>query len=162
MAKTILVPIKRNDKVEEVLPCIEKLAQPGSHVTFLTSYPVGQWQTWLRDHRITTETRQKATLAGRHLVDNYCWETQRILAEQRLSPCRETLKQKGIESSVSLYTGSLRKLVQEYEAEADVFLLLTHPQKQNPIYRVWWEMIFPYWLFTRFTFSPTPLLRSDH
>jgi hypothetical protein len=160
MAKTILVPIKKNERVEEVLPYIEKLAQPGSNVIFLTSYPVGQRQTWLRDHRITAETRQKATLAGRYLMDNYCWETQRILAEQQLSPCREALKQKGIKTSVSLYTGSLRKLVREYEDNPDMCLLLTQPQNRNPIRRVWWEMIFPYWLFARFTFSSALPVRS--
>lgn len=162
MAKTILVPIKRNDKVEEFLPYIEKVARPGSQVIFLTSYPVGQWQTWLRDHRVTTESLEKARLAGRQIMERYCWDTQRILAEQQLSPCRESLQRQGVETSVNLYTGSLRKLLREYEGNGDVFLLLTHAQNYNPFWRLWWEMIFPYWLCKRFTFSPFLLLRSGH
>ena len=161
MAKTILVPIKGNGKVEEFLPYIEKVARPGSQVIFLTSYPVEQWQTWLRDHRVTTESREKARAAGRQIVEKYCWDTQRILAEQKLSSCRESLQRLGVKTSVNLYTGSLKKLVKEYEADGDVFLLLTHAQNHNPFWRLWREMIFPYWLCKRFNFSPVLLSRSD-
>ncbi|MGH7844450.1 MAG: hypothetical protein ACREQW_04670 [Candidatus Binatia bacterium] len=162
MAKTILVPIKRNDKVEEFLPYIEKVAKPGSRVIFLTSYPVGQWQTRLRDHRVTAESRDKAMLAGRQIMERYCWDTQRILAEQQLSPCRESLQRQGVETSVNLYTGSLRKVLGEYEADGDLFLLLTHSQNHNPVWRLWWKMVSPFWLVRRSAFSPVSMTRSGH
>jgi hypothetical protein len=32
--------VKRNDRVEELFPCVEKVAQPGVRVVFLVPYPV--------------------------------------------------------------------------------------------------------------------------
>jgi hypothetical protein len=113
------------------------------------------------DHRVTTESREKARAAGRQIVEKYCWDTQKILAEQKLSPCRESLQRLGVETRVNLYTGSLKELLKEYEADGDVFLLLTHTQNRNPFWRLWQEMIFPYWLCKRFNFLPLLFSRSD-
>lgn len=139
MEEMILVHVKRNDKVEEIRSYVEKLATLGKHVTFLVPYPVESWLTWLQDHCISADDRRRAQSDGREINDRYCWDTQRILAEQMLSPCREALKEKGVETSVKLYTGSLKRTLKEYNADGDLCLLLAMPQDRKPSRRLWWS-----------------------
>ena len=35
MAEQVLVPLKRNDRVEEIIPYVEKVTRPGMEVGFL-------------------------------------------------------------------------------------------------------------------------------
>ena len=39
MAKQILVPLTKGDRVEEIISYVEKVAQPGMKVVFLLRYP---------------------------------------------------------------------------------------------------------------------------
>ena len=139
MEKMILVQVKRDDKVEEIRAYVEKLATLGRHVTFLVPYPLESWRTWLQDYWITTDDRKKAQTDGREINDRYCWDTQKILAEQMLSPCREALKEKGVETSVKLYTGSLKGTLKEYNADGSLCLFLALPQNCRPSRRLWWS-----------------------
>ena len=40
MAARILVPLKRHERIEQIVPCIEKVAEPGASVVFLVHHPV--------------------------------------------------------------------------------------------------------------------------
>ena len=43
----ILVPLKRHDQIEEIMPYIEKVAEPGAGVVFLVHHPVSGFK-WLQ------------------------------------------------------------------------------------------------------------------
>ena len=47
MAAKILVPLKKHDRVEEIVPYIEKVAEPGASVVFLVHHPVNGFK-WLQ------------------------------------------------------------------------------------------------------------------
>jgi hypothetical protein len=38
MSKKILVPLRQNDRTEEMVPYVEKVARPGMKVVFLVHY----------------------------------------------------------------------------------------------------------------------------
>ena len=40
MNKKILVPLGQNDRTDEMIPYVEKMARPGMNVVFLVRYPV--------------------------------------------------------------------------------------------------------------------------
>jgi len=40
MSKKILVPLKKHDRIEEIVPYLEEVTQPGTNVVFLIHYPV--------------------------------------------------------------------------------------------------------------------------
>jgi hypothetical protein len=40
MSKEILVAVKPDDRIEDMIPCLDKVAQPGTKVTFFFRYPV--------------------------------------------------------------------------------------------------------------------------
>ena len=67
MAKRIVIPLKRNSLIEEILPGLGKIAQPGMRVVFLIPYPVESWS-----YR-TTESPTKAMLAGREISHRSSW-----------------------------------------------------------------------------------------
>ena len=143
MEETILVHIKGNEKVEEIRSYVEKLASPGMHVTFLVPCPMESWGKWLQDNWITTENRRKAQLDGREINDRFCWETQRTLAEQMLSPCREALTEKGVETSVKLFAGNVKDALKACSADANACLMLALPQNRKPSRRLWWSTEHP-------------------
>ena len=43
----ILVPLKKHDRIEEIVPFIEKVAEPGAGVVFLVHHPVSGFK-WLQ------------------------------------------------------------------------------------------------------------------
>ncbi len=157
MSGQILVALKRNEQMEEIIPYIEKIAQPGMKVVFLFPYPVTGDFAWLGDHWITTESPRKAMLEGRAIMEKYSWELQRGLAEQRASGAREALLRKGIELEVEVYAGSLRRVVREHAATEDVHLVMMPAGSSYPVIRLLRRMAPLAGLFRKPGFHPVLL-----
>lgn len=132
MAGQILVVLKRHDRIGEVLPYIEKIAQPGRRVVFLIPYPVERW-LWFRDHWVATESREEAVLAGRKIMAQYSWEMQRGLAEQKLSIACEALHNKGMQVCVDICTRSIRRAIKDYMADRETDLVLLPARDGHPL-----------------------------
>ena len=113
MAKQILVPITKNDRVEELIPYVERVAHPGMKVVFLFRYPVAGFM-W-RD------------LGTKELAENYSLDGNLQRANQRVLPACEVLAQKGVEVAVSVYTGSLRRAVRNYALKGKDQLIMQRP-----------------------------------
>jgi len=139
MEEMILVHVKRNDKVEDIRSYVEKLAALGRHITFLVPYPLEPWRTWLQDYWITADDRRKAQSKGREINEKYSWDAQKMMADQMLSPCREALKQKGVETSVNLYSGDLERALKEYHHDG-ACLLLAIPENDRFSARACWSL----------------------
>src|SRR5262245_9909341 len=125
MAKRIVIPLKRNSPIEEILPGLGKIAQPGMRVVFLIPYPVESWS-----YR-TTESPTKAMLAGREISHRSSWDLQRGLAEGKIAPARERLDSMQIEVAVHVYTGSLRKLLAAYKDDDETYLIMLPPTRSR-------------------------------
>lgn len=123
MEKKIVALLRRQDKVEDMLPYLEDLARPGVKVVFLVPYPV-EPSFYLRDYWITTESRTKAMSAAKDLVACYSWEMQRGLAEKRVSAALERLQDLGADVSVDLWVGSLKTLTESYLPAGQVSLIM--------------------------------------
>ncbi|MBI2361335.1 MAG: hypothetical protein HYV04_20910 [Deltaproteobacteria bacterium] len=123
MASQILVALRRSDRVEEMVAYVEKVAQPGGRVVFLVPYPVDLW-LYIGDHWVEVESAREAILAGRRLGSRYSWHVQKALAEQKIAPAQEVLARKGVEVAVDLYTGSLKRVLKDYEASGEIYLVI--------------------------------------
>jgi hypothetical protein len=66
MEGKILVLLRRHNRIEDILPSLEKIAQPGMKVVFLIPYPAKLWP-WLRDHWVTTESSREAIVLGKKI-----------------------------------------------------------------------------------------------
>ncbi len=160
MPGQILVALRRNERLEQIIPYIERVAQPGMRVVFLIPYPVEAW-LWLQDHSVTTESRREAMLAGKKITERYCWEVQTTLADQKLFLAREVLHRKGVEIAADVYTGSLRKVIGDYTSKGDVHLIMMCAGNGLPMMRFLHGMLSVFGLFKRPSLSPMLLLRPD-
>jgi len=124
MAKQILVPITRNDRVKGIIHCVERIAQPGMKVVFLLQFPLDGFDGHLRAARVTEETAIYNPTEVRKIAEGYTWESQQRLAQQKVLPTCETLQKKGAEVAVDVYTGSLGKAVRSYELKGDIHLIM--------------------------------------
>jgi hypothetical protein len=120
MSKRILVPLAQNDRTEEMIPYIEKVARPGMNVVFLVRYPVDGF-IWAKE-----EYGMRAALQARELVNYYSWKNNLENAKRKLAHVCETLNTKGVEATVDLYAGSLKKAVRSYTINGDVHSIVTH------------------------------------
>lgn len=119
MSKKILVPLAQNDRAEEIIPYIEKVARPGMKVVFMMPYPVEGFR-WPCE-----EFGNKAVQEAKMLASYYSWETNVQEAKERILPASKALASSGIEVAADVYAGSMRRAVQDYAAKGDVHLIVT-------------------------------------
>lgn len=122
MADEILVPLKRHDRLEEIIPYIEKIARPGMRILFLVNYPVDGFD-WLSRYVTTMETGIRRP-AVRQMVERYTWEEQSRIAKRKVLPACKTLREKGAEIDVEVYAGSLRKIMRLRTLRGNVHLIV--------------------------------------
>ena len=118
MSKKILVPLAQNDRAEEMIPYVERVARPGMSVVFLVRYPAAGF-IWTKE-----EYGMRAALQARELVNYYSWENNLENANRMVSPVCEALRAKGVEATVYVYAGSLKKAVRSHTASGDVHLIM--------------------------------------
>ena len=119
MAKQILVPMKRNDRVEDFIAYIEKVARPGMKVVFMVRYPVDGLR-WSNE-----EFGIKAIRDGISLANSYTWANCQKEAKERVSRASTALPARKIEVETNLYAGSIRSAVHERMTKGGVHLIVT-------------------------------------
>jgi hypothetical protein len=119
MNQQILVPMKRSDRAEELIPYVEKVSRPGMKVIFMVPYPMDGF-CWARE-----EFGRKAIEQTKSLAGYYRWDANVQKAKDRVAPLLKSLTAKGIEVAVDLYAGSMRNAVQVYAAKGNVHLIVT-------------------------------------
>lgn len=125
MAKKILVPLKRDDRIEEMIPFIKQVAQPDTIVVFLIHHPVNDFR-WLQAYYGVMEGVDNA-LALWRMVESYSVDTRRQLAQQGVFHTCQALHQLGVKIAVKVYTGGLRKVLRSHIRNGDVDLIVTKP-----------------------------------
>jgi hypothetical protein len=152
MNKKILVPLGQYDRSDEMIPYVENVARAGMKVVFLVRYPVDGF-IWAKE-----EYGMKAALEARKLVTHYSWEENLGRAEKEVAPACESLRAKGIEATVDLYAGSLKKAVRSHTSNGDVHLIMTCAAMDNWIGRLLDGAMSIFRSFKRPSFSPVLLI----
>jgi hypothetical protein len=124
MAEKILVPLKRHDRVEEVIPHIERVIRPGVSVVFLLHHPVNGLK-WLQAYCGIMQCGLDNALMLRKMVESYSVKTRRQLAQQKVFQTCQALHRLGVKAAVEVYSGNLTKNLKSYlsERDADVILM---------------------------------------
>jgi hypothetical protein len=156
MAGQILVPLRRDDRIEEIISYVDKVTQPGMKVVFLVRYPADGF-AWLQAHWGTMETGINM-YAIRQMVERYSLEGQERLAKQRVFPACAALRKKGVEVAVGVYAGGLRRTVRSYTLNADVHLIIMRGGIGLRIKRFLRGMICFFGVFKLPSFSPVLLV----
>ncbi len=160
MASQILVPLRGSDRIEQLLPYIEKVVQPGLKVTFLVHYGhpafhelIGQL---LAIHTGVTPSRLPGQLNHAEIV-----QQQMRLAVQKVAPAGLALRNKGVEVSVTVFAGSVRKVVREYAAMGNVHLVLMPHSRGDWLPRPVRKLISLFHFFKPQTLAPVLLLHPS-
>jgi len=110
MEKKVLVGLRSDDRIDDVVSFLRGILTPGVKVVFLVPYPVKAW-SYLPPHCDDAEIGRAATLAGRKHLGQFIWEAQRNLAEAKVSSAREALRDKNVKVEFELYTGRLMSAI---------------------------------------------------
>ncbi|MBI4445081.1 MAG: hypothetical protein HY645_04155 [Acidobacteria bacterium] len=122
MAGQILVPLDRKDRLKEILPCLEDIAQPGMRVVFLIPDHIDGFGCLLH-HKGMMETGLYTALAVKKLADQYMAENRRDSVKQKVFLASEGLRKRGVDIAVEFYTGSLRSALKRYPLAGDAQIM---------------------------------------
>jgi len=87
----ILVPLRRNDRIEDVVPYLEQIARPGCKVTLLIHYSV-EGLDWFQGKSATAVVKE-----------------QNLVAEKNTFLALEPLRERDVTVALDIYAGPLRK-----------------------------------------------------
>jgi hypothetical protein len=123
MAEKILVALSKHDRMDEVIPYLEKVAQTDTRVVFLIHHPVGGFK-WLQAYCGLMECGLDNALMLRRMMECYSIKTRRQLAEQKVFQTCQALHRLGVKTAVEIYSGSLKRTLKNYESKGDSQLVL--------------------------------------
>jgi hypothetical protein len=102
----ILVPLRRNDSIEDVVPYLEQIARPGCKVILLIHYSVERLD-WFQNRPTTPLMKE-----------------QKFVAEKEAFPGLDALRERGVTVALDIYAGPLRKVVKQYTHTGDIDLVM--------------------------------------
>jgi hypothetical protein len=102
----ILVPLRRNDRIEDVLPYLEQIARPGCKVTLLIHYSV-EGLDWFQGKSMPSMVKERG-----------------LVAEKNTFLALEPLRDRGVTVALDIYAGPLRKVVKQYTRKGDIDLVM--------------------------------------
>ena len=119
----ILVPLKKHDRIEEILPYIAEVAEPGANVVFLIRRRATGFR-WLQAYCGIAQWGLEKSLAVRRMIESYSLKTRMQLAQRRVFHTCTALHATDLNFMVDVYTGSLRTTLRRYAKNGDVQLLV--------------------------------------
>ena len=125
MANKILVPLKKGDRVGDLVPYLKEVSQPGMSVVFLIRRPVNDFR-WLQAYYGVMEGIDNAVELWK-MVEGYSVETSRQLAQERVFPACKHLHELGVKIAVEVYNGGLKKVLRCHIRNGDVELVVVKP-----------------------------------
>jgi nucleotide-binding universal stress UspA family protein len=114
----ILVPLRRNDRIEDVVPYLEQIARPGCKVTLLVHYSVENLD-WFQNK-----------LAASVI------EEEKLVAKKNTFLALEPLRERGVTVALDIYAGPLRKVVKQYTRKGDIDLVMIAARSRSRIGRL--------------------------
>ena len=106
MTGEILVPLRKGDRIADVLPYLEQIARPGCKVTLLIHYSV-EGLDWFQSKSRTSVMKEQKLVTGKN----------NFLA---LKPLRE----RDVTVTIDIYAGPLRRVVEQYMRRGDIDLVM--------------------------------------
>lgn len=123
MTSRILVPLRSSDRIEYVLPYVEKIAQPGMKVVFLVHCAVHRFERFL-DLLLSINTGIQPEFLPKSRSAEYAEEKWKEPVEKGVSLACEGLSRLGVKVEVGVYTGPFKKTVREYACNGNAQLIV--------------------------------------
>jgi hypothetical protein len=134
MAAKILVPLTKGDRIEEIIPYLEKVAQTDTRVVFLIHHQESGFK-WLQAYCGVMECGLDKALMLRKMIESYSVKTRRQLAAQKVFQTCQSLHQLGVKTAVELYSGSTQRILNGYARNGNADLVIMRPRAEFQITR---------------------------
>jgi hypothetical protein len=108
MQAQILVPIKRHERVEELVPYLELLAPAGSTVVFLIPIAANLFPWW-SEALIAPASELKSAMTLSVLAAKASRERQLQAAMEQIAAARRALERKGVVVQIDCFLGGMEK-----------------------------------------------------
>ncbi|MGH7835006.1 MAG: hypothetical protein ACREQK_15285 [Candidatus Binatia bacterium] len=131
MKDQILVPLKRRNQIEEVMPYIEKIARPGMNVVFLIRASCTNWP-WTEALLAAMHTGNAAALQNCDVILGFEYERQKRLAEESLQGFNQRLGRKGVQTHVRIYAGPLKRTLRNSTRNGNIRLVVMPATGPSP------------------------------
>jgi hypothetical protein len=159
MAEVILVPLKKEDRIDEVIHYVEKLAQPGMKVVFLVHWIRSGFASIQAYGQIMeTGTGISTALAGVKMAEALELHRQKGAIEEKVFPLCHNLQKNSVGIAVDVYTGSQKKAIASYAGKANVDVLMLRTGVRLGIMSLLNTAVPSWLLFKRPGFSPVFVL----
>jgi hypothetical protein len=134
MAEKILVPLRKHDRVEEVIPYLEKVAQKDTRVVFLIRHPENGFK-WLQAYCGIMESGLDNTAMLIKIMESYSVTARMQFAKQKVFQTCQALHRLGVKTEVEVYSGGLKKIIRRYLRNGAVELVIMRPRVEFQIMR---------------------------
>jgi hypothetical protein len=170
MAPEILVVLKNRDCLSDIIPYIEEIAQPGMKIVFLMRSCPPALLNAFGDNGSESNRLEEVRFAGRSQKPKSVGEKnaaaplidkQRLVAEHKVFLALETLLKRGIDLTVDVYTGSLRRVVKSYVRKGNVNLIMKSTRSVLTISKLLHRTLSFVSLFKEPACSPIRLLHGN-
>jgi len=126
MGGQILVALNGDDRLEQINPYIEKVAQPGMRVVYLIRYSVSGGLKTVPNWWTSEDFLEEPSLAQRKILERDSLVDDQVrLTQLKVFLAQEALRKKGVEIVADVYTGRLKKVVERYMRRGDVKFILS-------------------------------------
>jgi hypothetical protein len=137
MQEQILVPLKRHEPVEELVPYLELLAPAGSTVVFLIPITANLFPWW-SEALTAPATELKGAMALSVLVSHVARERQLQEALERVEAVRQALEARGVTVQLECFQGRLEKELARLHESAIRTLVLQSKSRRLLVKSLGW------------------------
>ena len=118
MKNKILVPVTVKSRVDDLVPSIERLAQPGTRVIFLMKFALTDFHRVLPlCAKMEDGITDGSAFSQLALIHSPATSIKR--AEKKLAPAVSILKAEGVEATIAVYEGRLNKALRQHSSSGD-------------------------------------------
>jgi hypothetical protein len=126
MAKKILVPLRRSDRLDSLLPYLEKIAQPGMQVVFFVHYRISDFNPLMRQLLAF-----HAGIFSPAKSSKETWHTETSPTEEEIRSACRALITRGVKPDTVLYKARVSRVIREYMRNGDVHLVVMQSTAGN-------------------------------
>ncbi len=134
MAEKILVPLTKGDRIEELIPYLEKVSQKNTQVIFLIQHRERAF-IWLEAYCGIMQRGLDSALMLRKLIESYSVKTRGQLAKQKVFQTCQALHRLGVKTAVEMYSGGVSNFLNGYMRSGHPDLVVMRPKAEFQITR---------------------------
>ena len=123
MAERVLVPLKRHDRVEEVIPYLEKVTRTDTGLVFLIRQRLSGFK-WLQAYCGIMECGFDNAMMLTKMIESHSVKTRAQLAERKVFQTCQALHRLGVKTAVEVYSGRLTRKLKSCVSQGDSQLVL--------------------------------------